>query len=441
MTHRLSLLALLLSGAAIAAPAGNAPLTTAPVQQDLKEIRSQISTLKKDIKEKESDRAEASDALKQSASAIAAANQLLQDLNIKQSSSEREIQRVENQIAETQKQIDGTRTRVGHILKAQYEHRQSADALAVLLKQQDPNQAARDLQYYGYLSRAQQKQFTQLKQQVGELEQLSAQLQQEKNKLSSLSSERQRKKQDLLKQQDAHATLVSQLSREIASKQTQMTKLQEDQKRLTSLIAQIQQQIAERKREAARQRAEARRKAQLEAKREAQREDQRRAQEARKAGKPAPAPVAVRQIPEERVDEAADSSAAGRSFVSLKGRMRLPVAGSIAGHFGERRSEGTTWRGLFIKAAPGQAVHAVADGRVVYADSLRGFGNMLIIDHGGSYMSIYGGGDSLTKAVGTQVRAGDTVATTGSTGNLGDSGIYFEIRHQGQPLNPTSWAR
>ena len=121
--------------------------------------------------------------------------------------------------------------------------------------------------------------------------------------------------------------------------------------------------------------------------------------------------------------------------------MRLPVAGSIAGHFGERRSEGTTWRGLFIKAAPGQAVHAVADGRVVYADSLRGFGNMLIIDHGGSYMSIYGGGDSLTKAVGTQIRAGDTVATTGSTGNLGDSGIYFEIRHQGQPLNPTSWAR
>ena len=121
--------------------------------------------------------------------------------------------------------------------------------------------------------------------------------------------------------------------------------------------------------------------------------------------------------------------------------MKLPASGTISGQFGARRSEGTSWRGVFIKAPEGQPVRAVADGRVVYADTLRGFGNMLIIDHGGGYMTIYGNGNQLAKSVGATVRAGDVVASTGNSGNMEDSGIYFELRHLGQPLNPSKWAR
>jgi septal ring factor EnvC (AmiA/AmiB activator) len=84
-------------------------------------------------------------------------------------------------------------------------------------------------------------------------------------------------------------------------------------------------------------------------------------------------------------------------------------------------------------------VHALADGRVVYADWLRGFGNLLIVDHGGGYMSLYGNNEGLLRQVGESVRAGDPVAQAGATGNSAESGLYFELRRNGAPFDPLSW--
>jgi septal ring factor EnvC (AmiA/AmiB activator) len=97
------------------------------------------------------------------------------------------------------------------------------------------------------------------------------------------------------------------------------------------------------------------------------------------------------------------------------------------------------WKGVFIQAPEGDAVHAVADGRIVYSDWLRGFGNLLIIDHGDSFMSLYGNNQSLLKQVGEDVRGGDTVATVGDTGGGSKSGLYFEIRFEGKALDPLPW--
>jgi septal ring factor EnvC (AmiA/AmiB activator) len=112
----------------------------------------------------------------------------------------------------------------------------------------------------------------------------------------------------------------------------------------------------------------------------------------------------------------------------------------VSGRFGAAREGGGTWRGLFIKAPPGSEVKAVAGGRVVFAEWMRGFGNLLIVDHGDSYLSIYGNGDSLLKQVGQPVRGGETIATAGSSGGSPESGLYFELRHQGQPIDPMKWA-
>ena len=120
--------------------------------------------------------------------------------------------------------------------------------------------------------------------------------------------------------------------------------------------------------------------------------------------------------------------------------MKLPVAGQIVGHFGSARSEGTSWKGLFIKTGAGQSVRAVADGRVVYADGLRGFGNAVIVDHGGNYMTVYTGLSAIGKSVGSSVKAGDSLGSTGAL-DSGESGLHFEIRHLGRPLNPQSWVR
>jgi septal ring factor EnvC (AmiA/AmiB activator) len=98
-----------------------------------------------------------------------------------------------------------------------------------------------------------------------------------------------------------------------------------------------------------------------------------------------------------------------------------------------------SWKGWFIRCAAGQEVKAIAAGQVVYADWLRGFGNLLIVDHGDGYMSLYGNNDALLASVGAAVVAGEAVAQAGTSGGSGEPGVYFEIRHQGKAMDPASW--
>ena len=106
---------------------------------------------------------------------------------------------------------------------------------------------------------------------------------------------------------------------------------------------------------------------------------------------------------------------------------------------GAREETGATWKGLFIRSVSGETVHAVADGRVVYADWLRGFGNLLILDHGTGYMSLYANNDGLLRQVGESVRAGDPIAHVGASGDNVESGLYFELRGDGKPFDPLGW--
>ncbi|MGV0951975.1 MAG: murein hydrolase activator EnvC family protein, partial [Azonexus sp.] len=162
-------------------------------------------------------------------------------------------------------------------------------------------------------------------------------------------------------------------------------------------------------------------------------------EEEREAPRPAPASEPVRPKPVE-AENRYEPVASNGDFARQKGSLRLPVRGSVAGRFGNPRDGGGTWRGLFIRAGAGSDVKVVANGRVVFAEWMRGFGNLLIVDHGDSYLSIYGNNDSLLKQVGQAVKGGETVATVGNSGGNPDSGLYFELRHQGQPIDPMKWA-
>ena len=135
-----------------------------------------------------------------------------------------------------------------------------------------------------------------------------------------------------------------------------------------------------------------------------------------------------------------DSSTDGSAFAELKGKLSLPVRGELKGRFGSPRADGgLSWKGVFIASQPNQEVRAIAAGRVVFADWLRGFGNLLIIDHGGGYMSLYGNNESLFKQVGQATRGGETIAAVGNSGGNTDYGLYFEMRHQGKAFDPLSW--
>ena len=190
------------------------------------------------------------------------------------------------------------------------------------------------------------------------------------------------------------------------------------------LNALIRQQEAERARQIVKRKAEQERLAR---------------EEAARAAKPAKTPTQPTLAPKISTAEP-DESQSGSAFSSLKGKLRLPLRGEIVGRFGTARVEGSTWKGVFIRAAAGQPVKAVASGRVVFADWMRGFGNLLIVDHGDAYLSIYGNNDSLLKQVGQSVKGGETVATVGNSGGNPESGLYFELRHQGQPIDPMKWA-
>lgn len=126
-------------------------------------------------------------------------------------------------------------------------------------------------------------------------------------------------------------------------------------------------------------------------------------------------------------------------FASLKGQLPMPIEAPVRASFADRRSGDVTWHGWLIGAEAGQQVRAVAHGRVAYADWLRGYGMMLIIEHGDGYMTLYGQNQSLIAEVGDWVAPGDVIALAGNTGGNNAPGLYFQIRHEGRPVDPAAW--
>ncbi len=129
-----------------------------------------------------------------------------------------------------------------------------------------------------------------------------------------------------------------------------------------------------------------------------------------------------------------------KEFSKLKGMLPWPVKGRLAKRFGSRRAE-STWDGVLIKAREGVEIKAVTRGRVVYADWLRGYGLLTIIDHGKGFMTLYAFNQSLYKTVGEWVEAGTVIASVGQSGGQLDTGLYFGIRQKGKPVNPVKWCR
>jgi septal ring factor EnvC (AmiA/AmiB activator) len=207
----------------------------------------------------------------------------------------------------------------------------------------------------------------------------------------------------LLAQREQRKATLAKISAQISAQRREIGNLQRNEKRLSQLVERLARIIAARP-------------------------------------KPRPQESAPQRStrPEIANQHAPEALPAGR-FAQLKGSLRLPVRGTLANRFGTARQEGSTWKGLFIRAATGSEVKAIAGGRVVFADWMRGFGNLLIVDHGDGYLSIYGNNDALLKQVGDAVRGGDDVAAVGNSGGNPESGLYFELRHQGQPLDPLKW--
>ncbi|WP_424192703.1 murein hydrolase activator EnvC family protein [Ampullimonas aquatilis] len=210
---------------------------------------------------------------------------------------------------------------------------------------------------------------------------------------------------------------LAQANLELKNKQENILRASQDETRLGNLVALLSKKIEQRNRLIAKQQAD---------------EALRRRQEIERLQKQATAnnKTPVKNTPPPEPIPIAPS-------ISALGRFSLPVQGTVTQKFAERRIEGgLPSRGLFIRTNKNSPVQAIGDGRVVFSGNLKGFGNLIIIDHGGQTLSIYGNNQALIKAEGASIKGGETIATTGMTGNYGETGLYFELRKDGRAVDP-----
>lgn len=426
-----AVLALALSLLSWAVPAGEAP------PGDLEALRKKIDALKQELEANEATRTEAADALKSAERAISDANRALADAERAQRATQQELARINVDIARARQQLNANRARIREILRARYRNGRM-EALRLVLNQQDPNRLSRDLYYYRYIAEAQHKLAQSLATQLETLNALAERVRLKYDELAQLAEERRRQQRLLAAEQSARRQVLTRLSSEIGQQRKQISKLQADEQRLTRLMERLARLSREREAREARERE---RQARLERERQAKGDVRTPSGGMTGGGKPDTGSP-TRTNPTAHInDSLPDAQADGVAFASLKGRLKLPAKGEVLGKFGTARAEGTLWKGVFIRGEAGQPVRAVAGGQVVFADWLRGFGNVLIVDHGGGFLTLYGAAESLLKQVGDRVRGGEEIATSGNSGGAAETGIYFEVRHQGRPVDPLVWAK
>ena len=380
-----------------AAPAKQpAPAKPAASEEDLKELRERIERAQRQLASAEESRGEAVDALKASEKAVSDVQRALHELVDAEAAINVDLAAIAAHQATVRAGIATQQALAEKLLRLQYE-RGGEDRLRLLLEGKDLSSVARHLEYYGYIQRERADVLARLKADALSLEQLEAEARAKHDDLAENRAAQAREARRLEKERTARAAVVKRIAGQIAQGRREIGKLKRDEERLAKLVEEIAKAVAAQSKESARRKG----------------------------------------VP---VDEVADASLAAREFASLKGKLKLPVRGELMNRYGSPREEGSaTWKGLFIRAVTGETVRAVADGRVVYADWLRGFGNLLIVDHGGGYMSLYGYNDGLLKQVGESVRSGDAVAQVGASGGAEESGLYFELRRAGKPFDPLAW--
>lgn len=388
--------------AALLLAVGNTLAAPGAPKQSLEELQKRIESLKNEIDRTEGAHAEASDALKESELAISEANRKLHELTQQQKANASTLDSIRKDRSTLETTIAKQQSLLANQLYQQYLNGEQ-NYLRALLQQRDPSNLARDLHYFSYVAKARASLIGDLRKNLGQVAELDSQTESTLREVAQLKEAQVQERQELKAQQNERRSMLKKLASQLQAQRGEISRLQRDEKRLSKLVERL---------------------ARIVPKPSAKKTE---------AGRPTPEKgPRNEELPTPELDTGV--------FASLKGKLRLPVRGELANRFGASREDsGVSWKGLFIKAVEGAEVRAVATGRVVFADWLRGFGNLMIVDHGGGYMSLYGSNQSLLKRVGDEVKAGDNIATAGNSGGNEESGVYFELRKQSKPFDPLAW--
>ena len=366
--------------------------THALQQEELDNLRKHISVLQKELEKTSESQSEATDELRESERAISNSKRKLAELSLQHRAADQTLEKLRQQAQQLEKNIQNQQAMLSKLLYQQYVGGKQ-EYFKLLLNNHDPDQTAREMRYYEYIARSRSAWLNMLRVNLAQLNEVVQQTQQKSEEITALQAEENAQQKILEKDKLARQQVISQFAQQLKQQRHEIGRLQRDENRLSQLIAKLSKMLTRQK------------------DKEVFNND---------------------KLPDNRFD--------GKPFEQLKGKLTLPVMGEVINKFGSARPDSTVlWRGLMLRAANGQPVKSVAAGRVVFADWLRGFGNLLIIDHGKGYMSLYGNNETLYKQVGDILRGGDTVAAVGNSGGNEDSGVYFELRHRGEPIDPLKW--
>ncbi len=352
----------------------------AELEKKLLELESEISTFKEMLDKTRGEKSGLESNLENNEKNINELLKKIQHIESDLTKGEDRIGRLLDEEKELQLAKSEQQQYIANQIRAAYKIG-NQEYLKVLLNQENPNQISRMLTYYDYFNRARAKQIQTYSQTIEQLQNVTNLIDSENQILEKNGLRLQLERSELVLVQAKKRKVLVALNKEISATGMEIEKLVADRLQLEQLIQRIQAGIS---------------------------------------NLPTPADA----VP----------------FESRKGQLLLPVAGQISHRYGNRRNAGKlTWSGLLINAAEGEPVYAVHYGRVVFSDWLRGFGLLMIINHGEGYMSLYGHNQVLYRETGDWVTAGETIAAVGDSGGQSKPGLYFEIRVAGKTADPQLW--
>lgn len=351
-------------------------------KQELAKVKARIATVKQRLDKAVARRGHLTTQLRATEKKLGAAQTSLQRATRSLTQANRKLASIKREQAQEKRKLDAQKTAIASQIRAAYIAG-SDSRLKLILNQQNPAQVQRMLVYYDYFNRARASRIAAFNSRLHKLAHLHDARQGELAHLSHLEDERQLAFNKVKKRRDKRHAVLAKVNTSIHNQNATLAALKQSRQQLKRLIAQLTNALAD-------------------------------------------------------IPQGLDS----HSFATLRGKLHWPVAGKHIARYGAPRAAGRLrWDGVLIAAKPGEPVHAIAHGRVIYAGWLPRFGQLLIIDHGGGYMSLYAHNQSLYKAVGDWVKAGDAIAAVGNTGGQSQAALLFEIRHNKKPVNPGVWCR
>ncbi|WP_420599097.1 murein hydrolase activator EnvC family protein [Neptuniibacter sp.] len=349
-------------------------------EKQLKALTSNIASLKKTMQKQEGDSRQLSASLRKSEVAIGRLAKQIKALDSQLKGLDSRAETLEDKRDELRKELSSRAKIIEKQIGQQYQMGQQA-RLQLLLTQRDPETLDRTIRYYDFVNDALKKDMLVFKEKLADLSGTEEQLSETEKSIVSKRNELQAEVKALKASRTQRKATLAKLNKALSNDSKKLKQLKLDQARLQAVLKEIEKSL-----------------------------------------------------------NFATLVTEGKSFNELKGKLPWPLKGRVSQNFGTVQNN-IRYDGIWIKAAESTQVKAVHHGRVVFSDWLRGYGLVLIVDHGSGYMSLYGYNQSLLMDTGDWVSAGDTIATVGNSGGRNDDGLYFAVRYKGKASNPKRWLK